>query len=103
MNTNILSVRFFVKKYKVRNNQVPIYVRIMLDGKSRDVSLKRDIGLDSWSMERERAIGTRSEIKALNSHLEQVRAEIINAYNKLKFERKPLNVDAIRSRFCGID
>jgi hypothetical protein len=49
MNTNILSVRFFVKKYKAKNNRVPIYVRITLDGKSVDASLKREIDVRAKS------------------------------------------------------
>ncbi len=50
MNTNILSVRFFVKKYKAKNNLVLIYVRITVDGRSADASLKREIDLESWSV-----------------------------------------------------
>ena len=103
MNTNILSVRFFVKKYKARNNQVPIYVRISLDGKSVDVSLKRAVALDSWSLEKGQAKGIRPEIKALNANLDQVRAEVTYAYNQLKFEGKALSPDAIKNKFCGIE
>jgi Arm DNA-binding domain len=103
VNTNILSVRFFVKKYKARNNQAPIYVRISLDGKSVDVSLKRVVALDSWSLEKGQAKGIRPEIKALNANLDQVRAEVTNAYNQLKFEGKALSPDAIKNKFCGIE
>jgi len=103
MNTNILSVRFFVKKYKAKNNQVPIYVRISLDGKSVDVSLKRAIALDSWIVEKGQAKGTRPEIKAVNAHLDQVRAEVTNAYNQLKFEGKALGADAVKNKFCRIE
>lgn len=103
MNTNILSVRFFVKKYRAKNNRVPIYVRILLNGKYVDVSLKRDIDLDSWSMEQGQAKGNRPEIKALNSQLEQVRAEITHAYNTLKFEHKALSAEAVKNKFCGVD
>ncbi len=103
MNTNILSVRFFVKKYKVRNNRVPIYVRITLDGRSLDVSLKREIDLNSWNVEKGQANGTRPEIKALNSYLDQVQAEVTNAYNQVKFEGKVLNADSVKNKFCGIE
>jgi len=103
MNTNILSVRFFVKKYKAKNNRVPIYVRITVDGKSADASLKREIDIDSWDVEKGQARGARSEIKALNSYLDQVRAEITNAYNRLKFEGKALRADAVKNKFCGIE
>lgn len=103
MNTNILSVRFFVKKYKRKNNLVPIYVRITLDRKSVDASLKREVNLDSWSVDRSQARGTRPEIRALNAYLDQVRTEITNAYNQLKFEGALLSPITIKNRFCGIE
>ncbi len=65
--TNILSIRFFVKKYKARNNEAPIYVRISIDGRSADVSLKRNIDLASWNSERGQARGTRYESKVINA------------------------------------
>lgn len=76
---------------------------ISLDGKSVDVSLKRAVALDSWSLEKGQAKGVRPEIKALNANLDQVRAEVTNTYNQLKFEGKALNADAIWNKFCGIE
>ncbi len=72
MNTNILSVRFFVKKYKVKDNLVPVYVRISVDGRSADASLKKEIELTTWNPDKGQAIGTRSEIKSFNAYLDQV-------------------------------
>jgi hypothetical protein len=103
MNTNILSVRFFVKKYKAKDNCAPIYVRIKVDRKSVDVSLKREIALDSWSPEKGQAKGLRPEIKALNAFLDHVRADVTNAYNQVKFEGKSLRADTVKNKFCGIE
>lgn len=103
MNTNILSVRFFVKKYKVKANQVPIYARISFDGKSADVSLKRTTEIGSWNVNKGQARGTRPEIRSLNAHLDQVRTDVTNAYNQLKFKGKLLSLDSIKNKFCGIE
>src|SRR5258706_3604584 len=102
MNTNILSVRFFVKKYKVKDNLVPVYVRITVDGRSADASLKREIELTRWNPDKGQAIGTRSEIKSFNAYLEQVRTEISNCYAELKFQKKPINAQAVKNAFCGV-
>jgi integrase len=103
MNTNILSVRFFVKKYKVKDNRVPIYVRITVDRRSVDVSLKREIDLNSWSAEKGQARGLRPENRTLNAYLDHARAEVTNAYNQVKFEGKALSADTVKNKFCGIE
>ena len=100
--TNILSVRFFIKKYKAKNNKAPLYARITVDGKSVDTSLKREIDLVSWNRTKGQAKGTRDEIKSLNSSLDQVRTEISNCYADLKFQKKPINAEAVKNLFCGI-
>ena len=43
MMTNVLAVRFFVKKDKESNGLAPVYVRISVDGRSVDVSVKRRV------------------------------------------------------------
>ena len=34
--------------------------------------------------------------------LEQIRTEISNAYADLKFQKKPINAEAVKNLFCGI-
>ena len=65
--TNILSVRFFIKQYKVKNGRAPIYVRITVEGRSSDVSLKRNIEIANWNAEKGQAQGLRDETKPINA------------------------------------
>lgn len=102
MNTNILSVRFFVKKYKVKGSLVPVYVRISVDGRSADASLKREIELTTWNPDKGQAAGTRNDIKSFNAYLDQVRTEISNCYAELKFLKKPINAQTVKNAFCGV-
>jgi len=102
MNANILSVRFFVKKYKAKGNIAPIYARISIDGRSADVSLKRNIDLANWNPSREQARGSREEVNMLNTYLDKVRNEISNHYSDLKFQKKPIHAEALKNLYCGL-
>jgi len=102
MNANILSVRFFVKKYKAKENIAPIYARITVSGRSADVSLKRNIDLANWNPSRGQARGSREEVKVLNMHLDKVRNEISNHYSDLKFQKRPINAEALKNLYCGL-
>jgi integrase/recombinase XerD len=102
MNANILSVRFFLKKYKAKENIAPIYVRISIDGRSADVSLKRNIDLANWNPSSGHARGSREEVKMLNTYLDKVRNEISNHYSDLKFQKKPIHAEALKNLYCGL-
>jgi translation initiation factor 2 alpha subunit (eIF-2alpha) len=45
---NVLNIKFFVKKSRVKNNRVPLYVRIAYGSGYVDLSLKRDINITNW-------------------------------------------------------
>jgi len=100
--SNFLCTRFFIKKYKAKNNRAPVYVRILLDGKPFDISLKREADINSWNTQTGRLKGSRPEIKSLNSYFDQIQAEISNCFADLKFRKQPLTAEAIKNLFCGI-
>jgi len=102
MVTNVLAVRFFVKRDKESNGMVPVYVRISVDGRSVDVSVKRRVMTSNWDCARESLMGTRSEAKQFNSYLETIRTDLTNIYTNLRNQRKPISAELIKNTYCGI-
>ncbi len=100
--TNLLSVRFFIKHDKVKNSCAPIYVRISIEGKPADVSLKRNIEISNWNAKKGQAQGLRDDTKPINSYLDRIRTEISNAYADLKFQKKQITAEAVKNLWCGI-
>ena len=74
----------------MKNGRAPIYVRITVEGRSSDVSLKRNIEIANWNVEKGQTQGLRDETKSINAHLGRIRTEISNAYGDLKLQKKPL-------------
>src|ERR1041384_4176920 len=102
MNANILSIRLFVKKHKAKENIAPIYARIAIDGRSVDISLKRNIDVANWNPSRRQARGNTEGVKILNTYLDKARNEISNHYSDLKFQKKPIHAEALKNLYCGV-
>lgn len=102
MMTNVLAVRFFVKRDKESNGMAPVYVRISIDGRSVDVSVKRKVMTSNWDCARESLMGTRAEAKQFNSYLETIRTDLTNIYTDLRNHKKPISAEIIKNTYCGI-
>lgn len=100
---NTFGISFFVKKYKLKDAQAPLYVRITVDGKSLDLSLKRKVPLANWDMGKGAVKGSKEEIKALAAYLEQVRNRLYACQQELEKERKLLTAESLKKRYLGED
>ena len=100
--TNTFGVRFFIKKDKIKNGKAPIYARVTVNGKSVDISLKREINTAVWNPDRECVKGSRDEIKSTNTYIDLVRTKLTNCYSELKINKDHVTAVAIKNLFCGV-
>ncbi|MCK5443642.1 MAG: hypothetical protein KAJ23_17285 [Maribacter sp.] len=98
-----LSVIFFTRKKRNDPEQLDIYIRITVNQKRAEISLKRDIPATEWDSTKGRGRGTAPNIQRLNGYLEQVYGEIFNSYKQLHLERKIITTKAIKLRYLGED
>ncbi|MGO1669591.1 MAG: site-specific integrase [Sphingobacterium sp.] len=100
--SNTFGVIFYLRKYKMdASGKAPIYARITVNGKRRDVSVKRSIDPGNWNAGKGMAKGSRQEVAKLNNYLEQYRAGIVESYQQQLLQKKPLTADLIKSKFVG--
>lgn len=72
MKTNF-SLLFYLKKQKnYVSGNVPIYMRITVEGNRAEMAANRDCDPKRWNAKGGRAIGSKEEIKVLNTHLDQL-------------------------------
>ena len=102
-SSNTFSIIFFVKKHRTAYGEAPIYVRITVDGKRIDLSIKRKVALDRWDESRGMAKGNRQDVKTLNAYLDQVRNQLYDCQQQLEKERKLVTAESIKSRYLGQD
>lgn len=99
--TNTFGVQFIARTNKAKDKKVPIYVRISVDGKRVELSLKRVINPDNWNDAKGMAKGRTEDIRALNTFLEQVRSQLTECYQDLLLKKKHITAEAVKDLFCG--
>jgi len=104
MRTNsTLGVIFFTRKKRNNPEKLDIYVRITVNKQRAEFSIKRDIAVFNWDIFRCRAKETDQNLILLNTYLDDVYAEVLNAHKQLHSERKVITAKAIKLRYFGED
>ena len=105
MNKTI-SVHFRLKKrssYVVGEN-LPIYLRLTIDGERTEFSTQREVDPAKWNYAAGRAITSKKEeTRQLNSFLETLQSQIYEAQRDLLNKGKEVTVTAIRNKLHGIE
>jgi len=95
--TNSFSILFFLKKDKASKGIAPLYVRITINKKFVDISLKRRLKLISWDHKFQKVIGADKELKEVQEKVRQTRTEINSAYDTLRYNKDVLTADSIKT------
>ncbi|MFN8257032.1 MAG: Arm DNA-binding domain-containing protein [Bacteroidales bacterium] len=101
--TNTSGILFYLRKYKRKDGNAPIYVRITVDGKRTDVSLKKDIFTANWNDVKGLVKGKAVEIRNLNTYLEQIRSRLVECYQERQSQKKLKTADLIKYKLCGAE
>lgn len=83
MNTSV-SILFYIKRAKVNNLGVcPIYTRVTINTKRFEFSTNKSINPDKWSSEGSKVKGNSEEARTINSHLDYLKNQVLEAEKKL--------------------
>lgn len=101
--SSTFSVLFWVYGKRVIKDRVNIYLRITLNGKRVNISLKKKINITTWDEKNQRAKGTDKDSRILNLYLNEVQSKIYRIYEDFKKEEKPFTSQMIKARYLGED
>ena len=95
---------FYLKKHKnYVKGEVPIYLRITVDGTLKELSLKRSCDPSRWNPHAGRASGTKEYVKTLNNYLDTYQAKVFEAKRKLVEGNQMVTAAAIKEMVIGVD
>ena len=97
------TIIFFTRKSRSNPKQLSIYVRITVNGKRSEMSLKRRIEQNQWDSSKNRGKGNSETTRILNAYLDGVYNKLLQCHKELIEEDKVLSSDAIKSRYLGED
>ena len=101
--TNTFGIQFITRSNKAKGELLPVYVRITVDGRRVEISLKRWIHPDSWNNSKGMARGNKQEIRSLNHYLEEVRTRLVECYQEMQIQKRLITASAIKNMFLGTD
>lgn len=102
MLENSFGLIFFLKQPKNQKTKSRyIYLRITVDGVSKEFSTKRQWDIDRWQQSSGRAIGTKEDAKTLNVYLETLCSKIYQAKIILLELNKPVTAENLKNQITG--
>ena len=96
------SVLFFIKRKKLlKNGDAPVYMRITIDGRFLETSLKRGVNPKLWNEKKQRSTGRDRLSIELNDNLDTTLTRIYRIHQQLIDECKPVNPQSVMNAYQG--
>jgi site-specific recombinase XerD len=104
MTRATFKLAFYVKRTKaLKDGTIPVYARIIINGKSSEFGLQRNVNPDGWDSQKGRAIPNSKQNKELNNYLEAVKGNIFVKKRELEEQGKILSAEVLKKAYLGID
>jgi site-specific recombinase XerD len=95
---------FFVKKSKIKaNGTAPIYLRITIDGKPKEIASKRYIQPDKWDNKLQKVSGSSDEVKSLNLYLKSLEQQVYDAHHTLMKDKTIATASSLKTKLQGTE
>ena len=103
MNTK-LSILFYIKRAKSNSDgKSPIYLRITVDGKRTEFSIKRFVEPEKWSTVQNKMKGNSEEARTINTYLDIFKSRIYEIQKDLIHFGKLVNGEVIKNILLGVN
>jgi site-specific recombinase XerD len=104
MKRQTFSILFFVKRTRaLKNGALPIYARITINGERAEFVIQKDIEECLWDNIRCCAKGNSKEAKAINDHIDFVKAKLREHRIYMEDHSEPMTAFGLRDRYMGND
>jgi len=96
------STLFYPRGNDIDNNgSAPIYLRITVNGKRSEISIKRKVILSKWSSEAGKVKGSAQEVRELNRYMDSVKAKIYKIQERLLEKETLITSEIIKNSYLG--
>lgn len=96
------SILFFIKRKKLlKNGDAPVYMRVTVDGRFLEASLKRGVNPKTWNEKKQRSTGRDRLSLELNDYLDDTLAKILKIHQRFADEKKIINPKTILDEWTG--
>ncbi|MEK6482501.1 Arm DNA-binding domain-containing protein [Catalinimonas sp. 4WD22] len=96
------SILPIIRKSRVNaQGEVPIYIRITVNGKRQEFLSKQWVEIDQWDSRKGRVKGNKENARIINAQLEHIRTRLNSIYNELDKDGGLITATAIKVDTTG--
>lgn len=95
---------FYLKKSKVdTHGKAPIYLRITVDGRRSEISIKRKADINKWCNKANKVTGKTEEVRELNAYIDILTSKIYHHQRDLIHDNKEITAETIKNKLLGVE
>jgi site-specific recombinase XerD len=103
MKRATFSILFFIKRQRLlKNGEAPICMRITVNGKHVETSVKRSIRPELWDVTKNKCKGSSEQSKSINDYLDSIRGQIYTHQQVMQERGKVIDAKTLTQAFLGI-
>ena len=96
------SVLFYPRGNDVdKNGNAPIYLRITVNGKRSEFSIKRKVLLTKWNSEAGKVRGTTADVRELNRYMDSIKVKVNKIQETLLENKELITSEIIKNIYLG--
>lgn len=100
--TNTFSVLFWIHRQRANaNGEMPIFMRVTVDGKRAEISLQRYISEKDWDSKAQRVKPKANHSVVINNYMDMARGKVQSIYNQLTSGGEEITAYTIKEIFTG--
>lgn len=99
--TNTFGLRFVARPKKANTNELWILVRVTINQKIAEISLKRKVDAQYWDQANESIKGNKKLQQELKPFFDDVGYKLTECFRKLQVERRPITATTLKNSFLG--
>lgn len=102
MERTSFSLLFYIRRAKTnKTGEVPIFMRLTVNGQRADASVKRSIKPQLWNTAKGKAAGGSRESRDLNLYLDAISANLLRLQRDMELNNESPTAQALLNRYLG--
>ncbi|QLE01975.1 site-specific integrase [Galbibacter sp. BG1] len=102
-NQHSFSITFWINASRAKNDKAELYLRITVNQRRANISLKQKVPLQLWNSQKSRLKGSSPSSVSLNRYISDVHHKVLEIYRSLDREDKVITAKLIKSKFVGLE
>jgi len=104
METNSFAILCYIRTGKLdKLGNAPIYIRIIVNTKRAEFSIKHKAQPNNWCSTKGRVKGSNSKAKSLNHFMDELESKAYKIHAKFMTKKKPFDVESIKRKLLNIE